>query len=80
MKQDRPVLPKRVWVVTKADDPNTDEPLASCKVLGAYLTKAVAQQVVDGFVEQGRWQAGYSYHQGEDAESIIEVKAAALHA
>ena len=47
--------------------------LASCEVIGTYLSKAKAEQAMADYLEEGDWQKGYGYHQGEDAESNIEV-------
>lgn len=68
------VLPKVVWHVTKADHPmDPQDKLASCEVIGTYLSKAKAEQAMADYLEEGGWQEGYGYHQGEDAESNIGV-------
>ena len=67
------VLPKNVWHVTKADLPGYREELATCDVIGTYLSQAKAEEAMAAFLEEGNWQEGYGYHQGEDAESNIEV-------
>ena len=42
-------------------------------MIGTYLSQAKAEEAMAAFLEEGNWQEGYGYHQGEDAESNIEV-------
>ena len=80
LKQDAGArLPSRVWVLTKADHASCGEQLAQCTVIGTYVTEAAAQQAKARYLEEGGWQQGYGYHQGEDAESAIEIESSALH-
>ena len=75
------VLPKTVWLVTKADLPEDQhDRLATCEVIGTYLSKAKAEEAMEAFLEEGGWEEGYGYHQGTCFESNIEVVASRLTA
>ena len=77
------VLPKTVWLVTKADLPEDQQQhdrLATCAVIGTYLSKAKAEEAMEAFLEEGGWEEGYGYHQGTCFESNIKVMASRLTA
>ena len=81
VKQQEPTmsLPNSVWVLTKADHAEYREHLASCTVIGVFVKEAAAKQAKAKFLQDGSWEEGYGYHQGDDAESAIEIERSALH-
>lgn len=72
---------KEVWVLAKGDHPeNQYDELVLVSVLGAYSSRARAEQAKEAFLEDGEWQEGYGYHQGNAAESTIDIFPAFLNA
>ena len=70
-------------MITKADHAGCGEQLAQCTVIGTYVTKAAACCTAgEGTLPRRRRVAvleGHGYHQGEGAESAIEIERAGLH-
>ena len=70
-----------VYVVVKGDWPRSPSAkLVSIKVLGTYSSQALADAAKAAYLQRGGWEEGYGYHQGEDAESRIEVYRSVLDA
>lgn len=72
-KHRKAASPIRVWVLAKGDWPEQHEKLVSVEVLGVFRSLAAAEEAKAEYLEEGGWMEGYGYHQGEDAESNIEV-------
>ena len=70
-----------VWVLAKGDHPQHQyDRLVGVSVLGAYSSRARAEQAKEAFLEDGGWEEGYGYHQGNDAESTIDIFPVVLNA
>ena len=70
-----------VFVLAKGDWPRSErQRLVNVKVLGTYSSRALAEAAMAAFLQRGGWQEGYGYHQGEDAESRIEIYRSVLDA
>ena len=70
-----------VFVLAKGDWPRSERAqLVNVKVLGTYSSRALAEAAMAAFLQRGGWQEGYGYHQGEDAESRIEIYRSVLDA
>ena len=64
---------EKVWVIVKGDWP--DHPgakLVDVDVLGTYSSHEKAEAAKEEFLEDGGWEKGYGYHQGE-SESTIKI-------
>ena len=73
-KRQRQVKPQRVWVLTKGDWPdNPGQQLVDVEVLGVFSSFDAAEQFKEDYLVEGGWQEGYGYHQGQAAESNIEI-------
>jgi len=65
---------KSVWVLTKGDWPDHQgQKLVDVEVLGVFTSLDAAEQFKEDYLVEGGWEEGYGYHQGEDAESNIEI-------
>ena len=70
-----------VFVLAKGDWPRSQsQKLVNVKVLGTYSSRALAEAAKAAFLHRGGWEEGYGYHQGEDAESSIEIYRSVLDA
>ena len=70
-----------VFVLAKGDWPRSQsQRLVNIKVLGTYSSRALAEAAKAAFLHHGGWEEGYGYHQGEDAESRIEIYRSVLDA
>ena len=70
-----------VFVLAKGDWPRSErQQLVNVKVLGTYSSRALAEAAMAAFLQRGGWQEGYGYHQGEDAESRIDIYRSVLDA
>lgn len=70
-----------VYVLAKGDWPRSSSAkLVNVKVLGTYTSQAMADAAKAAYLQRGGWQEGYGYHQGEDAESRIEIYRTVLDA
>ena len=73
--------PAAIFVLVKGDWPcNPRAQLVSVKVLGTYSSHALADAAKAAFLQRGGWEEGCGYHQGEDAESRIEIYRSVLDA
>eukprot|EP00040_Diaphanoeca_grandis_P025428 m.140870 g.140870 ORF g.140870 m.140870 type:complete len:128 (+) comp30145_c0_seq2:36-419(+) len=61
-----------VWVIAKGDFPEYNSQLVDINVLGVYSSRARAETAKKNFLEEGNWEEGYGYHQGE-GESTIKI-------
>ena len=70
-----------VFVLVKGDWPRSPSShLVNVKVIGTYSSRALAEAAKAAFLHNGGWDEGYGYHQGEDAESRIEIYRSVLDA
>lgn len=64
---------QKVWVIVKGDWPDhPNAQLVEVDVLGTYSSAEKAEAAKQDFLEEGGWEEGYGYHQGE-SESTIEI-------
>ena len=59
---------------------NTAWAFATAGQSDVSLFAALAEAAMAAFLQRGGWQEGYGYHQGEDAESRIEIYRSVLDA
>ena len=80
-KRAKPEPASAVFVLAKGDWPRSQsQKLVNIKVLGTYSSRALAEAAKAAFLHRGGWEEGYGYHQGEDAESRIEIYRSVLDA
>ena len=61
-----------VWVLHKGDWPcDQQAKLVDIEVLGTYSSRANAQAALEEFLEDGGWEKGWGYHQGESESNIL---------
>jgi len=70
-----------MYVLVKGDWPRSSSAkLVNIKVLGTYSSQALADAAKATYLQRGGWEEGYGYHQGNDAESRIEIYRTVLDA
>ena len=74
-------LASAVYVLVKGDWPRSrSAKLVNTRVLGTYSSQALAEAAKAAYLQRGDWEEGYGYHQGEDAESRIDIYRSVLDA
>ena len=79
-KRQKVSAPSSIWVIAKGDWPDhSNAQLVDIKVLGTYSSREKAEAAKQEYLEDGGWEQGYGYHQGE-SESAIEIFQSTLDA